>query len=313
MPKVTMKSTKQEMMDALREAERKLKEQKSIVQTPAEADAAATEKTVVEQAAEDVKSGMFSDEMNAKYENLRSAIELLDSQLKSRYEIDAGLTDMAVVISAKKSAIQSLDTELAARKSEVDAELEQAKRAAKAAMDAMRAEEERRKTEIVQDRKRESEQYEYDLARKRKIEQDQHDDKMAQLKKDTAAAEARLADLLSQIGDLDAMRTRLEDVERLLAEKYDAGVEDGKKQAGKEYGFEKTMAQKDHAYEIKSRDDAISRLEADVREKADKIAALENKLDAAYSQLRDLATKTVESSGGLKVISPGAESGGSKK
>lgn len=58
---------------------------------------------------------------------------------------------------------------------------------------------------------------------------------------------------------------------------------------------------------------SVKRLEAEVDEKSKKIASLEDKLDAAHTQLRDLATKTVESSGGLKVISANADNGSSRK
>lgn len=73
------------------------------------------------------------------------------------------------------------------------------------------------------------------------------------------------------------------------------------------------MAEKDHAYEIMTRDDQIKRLEAEVGEKTAKVKSLEAKLDAAYAQPCDLVTETVESSGGLKVISTGSDGGSSKE
>ena len=124
--KVTLKSTKQEILDALHATEKKLKELQSITSMPTAAAEQAEAEEVIKAAAADVESGIFSDEMNEKYRNLARAIQLQEEKLKASYDVEAGLIDMAVVINAKKQAQMDLE-----------AKLEQARADARAVADAL--------------------------------------------------------------------------------------------------------------------------------------------------------------------------------
>lgn len=299
---VTMKSTKEEIFKALQAAEKSLKDRAAVISTPeGEADAAKAKK-VIKDAAEDVAAGIFSPEMNAKFENLQAAIKQEEAYLETCYSVKAALIDMTVVINAKKQAMMDMEAGMA-----------QLAAAAEAKRASLEAAYEQSKAALEQSRKREAEEYQYNLERTRKQEADAYADRMAELEKEQNAAEARLRELQESIADIQAMKLRLDGIEGEMAEAYNLGVDDGKKEAGKEYGYKAQLTQKDHDYELRERDGKISRLETENAEKSAKIAALEDKLDAAYTQLRDLATKTVESSGGLKVISTGSDSGSGRK
>lgn len=311
--KITMKSTKQEMLDALAAAEKEIKELRRVKATPAETAVVQEEQEAVDAATADVETGMFSDEMNAKFQNLVNAIAILDARLKARYEVEGALVDMTTVINAKKQALMALDAEYESTKAAIEADLNKQKTAAAAAAEALRAENEALKASLAQARQREEEEFAYALKRRRQLEEDTYADKMAALEKQKAAAEARLAELTADADAIEALKARVEGFSAELDAKYAAGIEEGKKEAGKEYGYRSSMAEKDHSYEIREKTAAIERLEADVAAKAAKIESLETKLDTAYTQLRDLATKTVESTGGVKVLNTSSDSGGSRK
>lgn len=300
--KVTLKSTKQEILDALHAAEKQLSEQKKILSTPAAAAETSQAAEVVANAAVDVGSGIFSDEMTEKYENLVEAIQIQEEKLKNLYSVETALLDMSVVVNASKQARMDLE-----------AELERAKREAKAASDALTAENAQRKADLAIARRREEEEYKYNLSRQRKQEADDHEDKRILLEKKIEEAEAQLAKLQEDAEAIDALQARVDGLPSELDAKYKEGFSDGQKAAGKEYGYKTAMSEKEHSYELRERDSKIERLEKDSAEKSQKIAALEAKLDAAYTQLRDLATKTVESSGGLKVISTASDGSTSRK
>lgn len=313
MAKVSLKSTKQEILDALHEAEKQLKEQKSIMSTPGAEAEKVKQEAVIEEAAVDVKAGIFSDEMNEKYQNLSEAIKLLEDKLKSLYDVDAELSDMVVVINAKKQAQLTLDAELEKRKAEIAAELEQAKKDASATAATLKTENERLKADLAVARKREQEQYDYDLKRTRKLDADQYADETAALDKQLAEAKERLAALKEDADAIVELQEKVKAMPDELEAKYQEGIEAGQKAAGKEYGYKTTMTAKEHEYQIRERDSRIERLEQEVEEKTAKISSLETKLDAAYTQLRDLATKTVESNGGVKVISAGGSDSSARK
>lgn len=55
-------------------------------------------------------------------------------------------------------------------------------------------------------------------------------------------------------------------------------------------------------YEQKALHDKVERLESDLSEAKNTIVTLQNKLDSAYVQMRELATDTVKSNGGVKIL-----------
>lgn len=302
MSKLTLKNTKQEILDALHEAEKKLKERQTVISAPAAAAEEERITTVVTAAAEDVKADIFSEEMKSKFENLQEAIRVQEERLKVCYGVEKTLIDMTVAINASKQA-----------QMDVAAELEATQAKAKAVADELNAQNERLNADLAIARNREEAEYQYNLERSRKIETDKFSDKMEELAKQKTAAEAVLADLKADAKAITEMQTRMDGLDAELEAKFQEGVEAGKKEAGKEYGYKTALTDKEHAFEIRERDGKIARLEHDLTEKAAKIESLEAKLDAAYAQLRDLATKTVESSGGLKVLTTSGDSVSSRK
>lgn len=280
---------------------------------PTETAQKAAEKATIKAATKDVESGVFSDEMNEKFLNLTAAIAAMEKQLKERYDVDAALAEMVLMVNAKKQIQLDLDADIEKRKAEAATDQENARRAFADEIAKMRAEAERAKADLVRSREREQEQFDYDTARKRKMDNDAYADKQSALDKKLAEAEARLAELQAEADAIAKMQETIDAMPATLEAKYQEGYDNGKKDAGKEYGYKTTISEKDHAYEIRERDARISHLEADCQEKSSKIAALEDKLDAAYTQMRDLATKTVESSGGVKVIGASGDSSSRNK
>ena len=287
--KLTIKSTKQEILDALRDAEKRLKEQQQNISDPSAAAEKAEAEGIIRSAAADVESGIFSTEMTEKYQNLAKAIRLQEEKLKASYDIEAVLIDMNIVINARKQAQMDLDTELA-----------QARAEARTVTEALNAENKRLKADL-------------DAARKRKQQADKYADELSAMEKRVADAAEKLDALQADTAAIEALRARVDGLPEELALQYQGGFDDGKKEAGKEYGYKSSLAEKEHSFELRERDGRIERLEKEVAEKSDKITALEAKLDAAYTQLRDLAAKTVEASGGVKVISTSGDGGPVRK
>lgn len=305
-----MKSTKQELLDALKDAQKELKAMREFSADPGrEADKAAEDLAIAD-AAEDVQSGIFSDDVNEKYRNLVKAMEIMDARLKEVYGVEGELKDMAVVIAAKKAAQIRLEEQLQQRQAEIDAEIARDEAAAKSRRADLDAEYNRASAKLSVDRKREQEEYTYNLGRKRREAEDKQADELAATERAIAAKKEELAALTADAEAIEAMKAAVAGFDEKLAAEYQKGFDDGKKDAGKEYGYKSAMAEKDHGYEIKYRDGEIARLTEDGKVKDAKIAALESKLDAAYGQVRDLATKTVESSGGVKLIATGGGDSG---
>lgn len=311
MSNVTMKSTKQEIMDALKEAEARLKQQQSVIADPAQAIRRADEEACMAQAKEDVDANIFSSEMTEKYTNLVNAIALLEKKLKDQYDVDASLLNLVTVTNAAKQLQISMEDDRVRREREINEQLAFLREHAKDMREQIEAERRRLEEEVETEREREEEEYEYNRDRQRRIEENEYNDKMAETKKALEQARAEAAavkeDAEAHKEEIDAMRQKIDEFPTLLQEKYDAGFTDGEKKAGKEYGYQKSMKEKEHEYELRERDNQIERLQETARAYSTKIETLEEKLDAAYGQIRELAAKTVESNGSIKVIGGGSD------
>ena len=303
---MTTKNTKAEILDELKKVAEENERLRSMCSTGSEDTKKTTAKVVIEAAEKDVKNNIFSTEMNDKFTNLTDAIKLQEDRLAELYGIEKELLDITMVINASKEL--QLQTEKNVKEFIADAQMDKQKKLAEIAAQIAEAKTdyEELKKELAVQRKKESEEYEYDLKRKRKIEEDTYADKKAARDKEdaekAAELEARENALVAKEEDIQKMRAEIAGFEERLSETYGEGYTDGEKAAGKEYGYKKSLAEKEHEYEIKTRDSEITALKAALVEKSQKIASLEEKLDAAYTKINTLATSTVEASGNIKVL-----------
>lgn len=306
MAEVTMKSTKQEIMDELNRTREMLDNRTEVMDVGIKEQNAAAEKKVIETAENDVKFGIFSDAMNAKYTNLTQAIALLEKRLSDGYGIEKELQDMVTVVTASKEARIRMEKEYSERSAAIEDSIKKLRDEYNEVLAALREKDKQLREDLEKERDRENEEYLYERDRSRKIEQDKYDDRMAELKKELADAE-KLSESINEkawerADEIRSMEEQIAEFPERLAAECKAAYAEGEHAAGKEYGYKKAMADKEHEFELKDRDARIARLEAEVDEKASKIESLESKLDNAYSQIRDLASKTVESNGSIKVI-----------
>lgn len=303
---MTLKNTKTEILDELKKVSEENAKLRSMCSTGSEDTKKTAEKAVVAAAAVDVKNNIFSTEMNDKFTNLTEAIAIQEARLKELYGIEKELLDLTTVVNASKE----LQMQVEKQKNEFIAETEADKQKKLAEVAALitetKANHDALKKELAAQRKKDDEEYEYDLKRERKIEADEYADKKAARDKEDAekAAElkAREEAVAAQEEEIQKMRDEIMGFDEKLKESYNNGYNDGDKAAGKEYGYKKNLADKEHEFEIRTRDSEIAALKKTVEEKTDKIAALETKLDAAYTQINALATSTVEASGSIKVL-----------
>lgn len=303
---VTMKSTKQEIMDALKEAEAKLKERKSVISEDTTTKLIEKADAAIAQAKEDVENGYFSDSMNEKFTNLQEAITAMEQRLSDMYGIEKEYQHLETITNAAKALHIQMEEESSKRQDAADKQKFDIASDIAATRHRLEEEEKARQKAVLVAREREEEEYKYETARRHKAEQDEYNDNMAAAQKRLDEINAQAQDVMNMMNErqveFDELIAMKEDMPAKLAAEYERGLADGEKAAGKEYGYKKSMAEKEHEYQIKERDNEITRLENMLDEKCRKVDSLEEKLDAAYVQLRELATKTVESNGGIKVL-----------
>lgn len=339
MSEVTIKSTKQQIFDALQEAERKLAAEQATKYDPM-AETKKAEKTRREQsAAEIVSAGILSEKITGEYNDLLAVIEDKKKELKDLHGIEVNMNTLVATINAnneKKAALEAdyterkaeLEQEYALKKTELEKEYdliderseEEHQKKMKALENALeekqlavaeRTEElERvyasRKAELDRQRQREEEEYKYNLKRERQKDADKWEDEKAAREKEIAEKEAKWTSLNEEldkksdhVADLEANVASIPD---LIAKAKAEAFEEGKKTAGKEYAFEKNALKKDAEHMQALLEARIESLTAELQTANAKVAELQNKVDNAYDRIQKIASDTVQSAGGVKIL-----------
>ena len=252
-----------------------------------------------------------------QYKDLREAIEMKKTTLKDLYDIEAEASSLVALINAHKDKEQELKDKY--KKLSDDLEVEyQEKKALKEnelieleikkeeVLNMTASENKSLVEELDKARKREKEEYEYNLRRERKIAEDKWNDEKAAKEKALAERESSIAETEAELA---AKEEYIEDLERKVSEipalieaATNEGIKNGKADADKSNAFEVRSINQKNEYEQAALRDRVTRLESDLDASNAKNDVLQEKLDAAYAQMRELAAETVKSAGGVKII-----------
>lgn len=321
MSEVTMKSTKQQIFDAYQEALKKSQEMDALKESPADKVEKARKEAVVANADKAVDSNIFNEEITKQYEDLKEAIAMKKAELKDLYDIEAQVASLAAIINASKEKKYQLDEEYKdikafqeeERKKAVEEkvqELEELQASIETVKEQIQAVRREEISKVNKERKREEEEYAYNLKRERKKENDAWEDEKAAREKEIAIkeanAEAMLAEAESKVEELQTLKAKVDQIPTLIAEAETRGQEAGEKAAGKEYGYQKAMYEKEKDYEISKLQDQVDRLKEAKEDAETKAWQLQEKLDEAYAKMNALASDTVKANGAVKIVSSGS-------
>lgn len=316
--KVSSKSTKVELLEALAEREKEIEELKKLTDDPKKEQEKAEKERVLESAAEAINSNVLSDEAKNQYRDMMAAIELKKTELKDLYGIEVNAQTLTAMINASKVKKAELIKEYADKEIELKVAYEAKKEEVAADTAKLVLDYKKKKEELEDDFKqvrdasnkqhiRAEEEYEYDLSRKKQEDADKWNDEKVAREKLMAEKEADLKVRMLEFAEKEDHLKYLEEQEKAFPDKLKeaetVGKEKGKAEADKSHAFEVRAIKNEYEYEIKSLKDKLdtqATLISDLREKNE---TLEDKLDASYAQMRELAADTVKSTGGVKILS----------
>lgn len=310
MSNVTIKNTKQEIYDALVEAEEKVKALKEQNFNPAETVIEKANAETIKSAEESIKNNLFSEELSKKFIDLEAAIILKQKELEEMYEIDQELQNLTVIANAGKEMSAKIEADKAAKKAEYAQMTDELVREYAAKKKALEEEFVAKQLELKKTRDREIEEYEYTLKRNRSKENDDWADEKAKREAEIAALEAEAKAKFDEASEktnyIKELEDKVEAIPELIEKAKEEAAEAARKEEAKEYGYKKAMTEKEHGYAIQRLEDKIDILTSDLNKANTLVDSLQAKLDNAYDQIRELATKTVESTGGVKILGSGA-------
>lgn len=318
MSKITMKSTKQEIMEAYEEAMKKIAESESGKDDPVAAAKAENDKKIIESAQMIVEDNILNSVIIERYENLKTAIEMKNKELQELYGIETKANSLVAMINAYKDKEIELKDKYNARTKELDDEFTKKELILKEEIASLEKSKEDLINKIQNEsneltkslnkkHKREEEEYEYNLKRSRKVENDRWEDEKAAREKELtereAAVKADEAELADRTSYIEELEKKVEEIPELIQDAKDKAFAEGKAKADKSNAFEVRALKQQNDYNTQILEDKVDRLYSEVDSLKAEKANLQAKLDDAYAQMRELAAETVKSTGGVKILS----------
>lgn len=312
---VSMKSTKQEIMDALMNAQKIVESLTQQTQTPTEVAQKKCKEQCVKNAADDVAANIFSPEFTEKYKNLMAAIEVQEKRLKDLYDIDTSLMDTAIVLNANKQVREEHNAILRELDEELQAHKDRNAKVSEAYMNDIREENARKTNELQDALKQEKvkldrslEQYEYEIQIKKRDKDAVYDEHVAARQKEIDELTAKIAKLRYDVEDLDKLMLIRDELPKEKQASYDEGYAAGKADAGKEYGYKAAAEKKDHEHAVEMMQKDIDAITQRLDEKTKELESTKEGLADAYVRINDLAKVVAETSGSVKVINNESQS-----
>ena len=165
----------------------------------------------------------------------------------------------------------------------------------------------RQKEELALQRSKEEEEYRYKLTKTWKEEDDLWSDELARREEAIADVKEEIATLQADIdgkAELVAeLQAKIDEIPQLIEKAMHEGEEAKEKELGKEHGYKTNMAKKDAEVAVQSLQKQIDRLKADYDAVLLEKNAIQEKLDKAYEESNKLYMQTVQSTGGVKILS----------
>lgn len=317
MAEVNMKSTKQELYDAYLATKKELDARAAMKEDPVATQEAKRRAAVLVSAEKVAELEILAPEVVQQYKDLCEAVDMKKKDIKELYDIEVEANSLVSLINAHRDKEQELKDKFKKMNDDMLAEFNEKKADANAEIDRLnekmqevlketRQQNDALKAALIQEREREEEEYAYATKRARKIADDKWADEKTTREKALAEKEASVAETEA---NLAAKEEKIEELERRVAEiptlietATEAGKKAGKADADKSNAFEVRYLKQENEYAQKALKDQVARLEADLEAAKDKNDILQDKLDAAYAQMRELAAETVKSTGGVKII-----------
>lgn len=260
----------------------------------------------IEVSKENVEQKIFSEELNKKFKDLEIAIRAEEEKLKNLYGIENELNNLVIVMNAGKDYMTELENNKKVKTEELNNSIKQLEENYKTRNEELEKEYEEKTKKLKVERDRENEEYNYKLKREREISNNKWEDEKAERENDLAKKETEVKELLESAKAneeyLKDLENKVNEIPTLLEKEYVRGKKEATTELEKEHKYETELLKKDFQNTIDRQNDKIESLQEEVKKSNSEKEALQGKLDQAYNQIKEMATKTVEATGGVKIL-----------
>jgi len=305
-PEVTLKNTKAEIMDALNAALERENEAKRLKANPMAEEKKKEEKKVVESTKKAVEQNIFSQELIDKFIELEKAIAVEEMRLSELYGVEKELQNLTLAVNAGKDATEKIESDKKAQTAALQDVIQALKDDYAQKNENLRKEYEARSKALKTERDREAEEYEYKQKRERTLENNKWEDSKSVREAALAAKEEKATQILTEAqGKADyiaELEKKVSGIPALIEKEVASAVANTKKDLNRDFDYKFALAGKDYTNTIAQLEYKVESLLQELGKESALVESLQVKLDKAYSDMRELAGKTVETSGGVRFI-----------
>ncbi len=321
---ITEKNTKSQILQAYSEAITKLKEmekedrkiakkKEEEVKIVKEASDNSAEKIVngISRAKIEIMNALdeVSEKLTSEFkklEGLQKAIELESNYLNEIYDIKINADSLSALLLAQKEKKANFDAEIENKKIAFEEEMQQKKFQWKLEQENYENQKKERDAQLKKDRQREEEEYNYNLQLKRKKEADEYNEQKSKLEKELVEKRTSLEKELSERESIVAAKEKESAEMKLKVEQFPKALENAIKETEKsviekiEFKFkhQSELAQKEMEGERNLNRQMIISLENKIKEQAEQVKQLTQKVNDSGQQVQTIAIKAIESTAG---------------
>jgi hypothetical protein len=326
--KVSLKNTKQEMLEAYntvlkqleaqREAE--LKPEKRLEEKKAKeviqiADSLSSEGIAKEISDLKMETGKMLAEISnrleeevSKFKETQSAIALKEKELQELYEIERSAVTLAALIESQNQKRQAFESEMAEKKETLNREIETLRAEREKEKNDYEAEIKERDIAEKKRRDRDKEEYEYSFKREQRLAKDKFEDEKAKLekeiqnKKEKMETELKLREraIAEREDELNELRKKIIAFPKEMETAVAKAIKETTEKMNLEAKNREELQKREFIGERNVLTTRIESLEKIVKEQSEQISKLSQQLEKAYQQVQEIAVKTIEGSSTIK-------------
>ncbi len=319
---LSLKNTKQQMLDAYGELLKNMEDRKAGQLKPEEKVQEKKEKEIIKNADSFTTEGVvkdigglkmeigklltqLSDSLEgevSKFNGIQAAIALREKDLREIYEIEKSASSLAALLEAHHIESEKFAEEMRIRREKLENEIA----GVRAAWEAEKKQrEEKLKEENTQEQKkrdREREEFRYAFEREKQQAKDAFEYEKKQMEKELKTiredAERELAERERRVAEIEKELNDLRDASARFPLELDTAVKKAVKETSDRFvvesKFREDIQKKEYEGERNVLQTRISSLENQVKEQAAHIAKLSSQLEASYQKIQDISVKAIE-------------------
>ena len=303
---ISLKNTKQEILDALNEALLREKNAAKMKSNPIEEEKARKIESAVTETKKNVEQNIFSTELVNKFKDLEVAIKAEEEKLQNLYGVEKELNNLTLVINTGKDYLNELEIRKQNETARIEQELKKLEEELAQKTEDLTKEFEHKSETLKLERKREIEEYEYKVKREREHSNNAWEDEKQvreqNLKIKEEETKKLLDDAKAKSKYFEDLEKKVEEIPNLINKEYEKGKIEATAELEKEYKYNNELLKKDFQNIIDRQNDKIEALKEELEKVNILNSNLQEKMDKAYIELKELATKTVEANGGVKIL-----------